>query len=356
VSDGAVSAKVALPKAGACAARLRREMTLLIALRLAAFTALIALPLGSAAAQDADAAKHFPERPIHIIVPFPPGGPTDVDARIIAQQMSQDWDIGVVVDNRPGGNTTIGAEVVAKADPDGYTLLTPMDTTLVLNPASGITASYDPFTAFAAITLLAKNTTLLVVRARDGPKTVKELIARAKTNPGKLNYGSGIMTTRLSLYMFAKEAGIDVVLIPYKGSSDVAQGLLDGSIDFAGDGVATSLPLIASGQFRALAKFDNRPLKVMPDVPTLAQAGDLPHLGDISSWIGLVAPAGTPAAIIDKIQREVTRIYADPIVAAKLEKAGINAVSSTPAEFDAFFRSEAKRWTETFKANGIKLQ
>jgi tripartite-type tricarboxylate transporter receptor subunit TctC len=334
---------------------------LTIAPRLAAFiaalTAAIALPFGSAAAQDADAAaKNFPTRPIHIIVPFPPGGPTDTDARIIAEKMSRDWNVGVVVENRSGGNTTIAAEVVAKAPPDGYTLLTPMDTTLVLNPATGVPAPYDPFTAFAAITLLAKNTTLLVVRARDGPKSVKELIARAKNNPGKLNYGAGIMTTRLQINRFAKAAGIDVVLVPYRGSADVAEGLLNGSVDFAGDGVVTSLPLIQAGQFRALAKFDSKPVPQLPDVPTLAQAAGLPQLEDISSWIGLVAPAGTPGAIVDKIQQEVVRIYADPAIADKLEKAGINAVTTTPVEFDRFFHAEAAHWTAFLKENGINLQ
>jgi tripartite-type tricarboxylate transporter receptor subunit TctC len=152
-----------------------------IASKLAALIALFALPLGAASAQEA--AKDFPNRPIHIIVPFPPGGPTDFVARIIAQKMSQDWNVGVVVENRPGGNTTIAAQFVAKSTPDGYTLLTPMDTTLVLNPATGIAAPYDPFTAFAAVTLLARNTALLIVRARDGPKSVKELIAAPRPIP-----------------------------------------------------------------------------------------------------------------------------------------------------------------------------
>jgi tripartite-type tricarboxylate transporter receptor subunit TctC len=331
-------------------------MGMIIALRLAALCALIASPLASAAAQNADAAKDFPSRPIHIIVPFPPGGPTDFDARIIAQKMSEHWNTGVVVENRPGGNTTIAAEVVAKAAPDGYTLLTPMDTTLVLNPATGITAHYDPFTAFAAITLLARNTALLVVRASDGAKSVKELIARAKANPGKVTYGAGIMTTRLQVNLLAKKAGIEVVLVPYKGSADVAEGILNGSVDFAGDGFVTSLPLIEGGQIRALAKFDSRPLPQLPDVPTLAQAADLPDLEDISSWIGLVAPAGTPPAIVDKIQKEVARIYADPTIAEKLKKGGINAVTTTPAEFDSFFHSEAKHWTAFLKDNAINLQ
>jgi len=325
-----------------------------VAPRLAVLVALTALPLGGAAAQDA--ANAFPNRTIRIVVPFPPGGPTDVDARIIAQKMSQDWNVGVVVENRPGGNTTIGAQVVAKAAPDGYTLLTPMDTTLVLNPAGGVPEPYDPFTAFAAITLLAKNTTLLIVRARDGPKSVKELIARAKAHPGKLNYGAGIMTTRLQVMLFAKAAGIDVVLVPFKGSADVAEGVLNGSVDFAGDGFVTSLPLIQSGHFRALAKFDSRPLPQLPDVPTLAQASGLPQLQDISSWIGLVAPAGTPKAIVDKIRQEIVRIYADPQTAQRLKKAGINAVTTTPAEFDRFVHVEAARWSAFLKENGITLQ
>jgi tripartite-type tricarboxylate transporter receptor subunit TctC len=298
----------------------------------------------------------YPNRPIRIIVPFPAGGPTDIDMRILAQKMSQDWGVGVVVENRAGGNTTIAAQVVAKAAPDGYTLLAAMDTTLVLNPATGITADYDPFKDFATITLTAKNTSLLSVRTRDGPKTVKELIARAKANPGKLNYGAGIITTRLSGYLFAKEAGIDVVLIPYKGSSEVVHGLLTGTVDFIIDGVASHLSLIKAGQFRALAKLNNRPLTQLPNLPTLAQAADLPHLIDMGSWIGLVAPAGTPSPIIDKLQQEVVRITADPATAEKLDKAGINAVTSTPAEFDAFFRSEAVRWTKMVKESGIKLQ
>jgi tripartite-type tricarboxylate transporter receptor subunit TctC len=323
-------------------------------LKLAAIATALVVPVAGALAQDA--AANFPNRPVRLVVPFPAGGPTDVDARIIAQKMSEDWRQPVIVENRPGGNTTIGAQAVAKAAPDGYTLLAPMDTTLVLNPAMGITASYDPSKDFAAITLLARNTSLLSVRTRDGPQSVKELIARAKASPGKLTYGAGIMTTRLSGYLFAKEAGIDVILVPYKGSSEVVEALLTGSVDFIFDGVASGLPLIDSGQFRVLAKLNDRPLPQLPGVPTLAQAGDLPQLDDISSWIGLVAPAGTPGAVIDRIQKEVVRAYADPATAAKLEKAGINPVASTPAEFDAFFRAEAVRWTKIFKESGIKFE
>jgi tripartite-type tricarboxylate transporter receptor subunit TctC len=312
---------------------------------------LLALP---AAAQDAST---FPSRPIRIIVPFPAGGPTDINARIIAQKMSEDFKQPVVIENRPGGNTAIGAQAVAKAEPDGYTLLAAMDTTLVMNPATATAPlSYDPFRDFSTITLTAKNTSLLTVRASDGPKSVQELIARAKASPGKLNYGAGIITTRLAGYLFAREAGISVQLIPYKGSADVVQGLLTGSVDFIVDGVAASLPLIQGGKLRALAKLNNRPLAVLPDLQPLGVAAGLPQLEDMSSWIGLVAPAGTPRAVVDKIAREVATIYADPGVAERLEKAGITVATSTPAEFDAFFRAEAKRWTDVFRESGIKLE
>jgi tripartite-type tricarboxylate transporter receptor subunit TctC len=170
-----------------------------------------------------------------------------------------------------------------------------------------------------------------------------------------MNYGAGIITTRLAGYLFARSAGISVQLIPYKGSADVVQGLLSGSVDYILDGVAASLPLIQSGKLRALAKLNTRPLPVLPDLQPLAVAAELPELEDMSSWIGLVAPAGTPRAIVERIAREVASAYTDPAVADRLEKAGITAVTSTPAEFDAFFRGEAKRWTDVFRESGIRL-
>ena len=191
------------------------------------------------------------------------------------------------------------------------------------------------------------------MRASDGPRTVKELMVRGKN--GRLTYGAGIVITRLAGYLFGQLAGIDLQFIPYKGSSDVVQGLLSGSVDFIVDGAAPSLPLIKSGQFRALAKLNSRPLSQLPDLAPLAVAADLPGLGDMSSWIGLVAPAGTPKPVIDKIHQEVVAIYADPAVVDRLDRAGINPVTSTPAEFDAFFRSEAQRWAKVFRDSGIRL-
>ena len=155
--------------------------------------------------------------------------------------------------------------------------------------------------------------------------------------------------------MFNQAAGIDVQLIPYKGSAEVVQGLLTGAVDYIIDGVASSLPLVWSGKFRALAKLNNRPLPTLPEVPPLSVAAGMPALDDISSWIAFVAPAGTPRAIVDKIQSEVAKMYADPVIRDKLEKAGINPVASTPDEFDAFFRQEAVRWKKVFDESGIKL-
>jgi len=326
-------------------------------MRLFLLTLVAASAITPAVAQPAtDAAQNFPARAIRIVVPFPAGGPTDINARIIAQRMSEDWKQPVVIENRPGANTAIGAQMVAKADPDGYTLLAAMDTTLVMNPATASAPlTYDPFKDFATVTLTAKNTSLLTVRAADGPDSVKELIARAKAAPGKLNYGAGIITTRLAGYLFAKSAGIEVQLIPYKGSADVVQGLLSGSVDFIIDGVASSLPLIQSGKLRALAKLNGRPLPVLPDLQPLAVAAGLAELEDMSSWIRLVAPAGTPRAVVDKIAREIAAFYADPVVAGRLEQAGITAVTSTPGEFDAYFRAEAARWSRVFRESGIKL-
>ncbi len=321
-------------------------------IRLVALASLLAFSLMPAFAQDT---QNFPNRTIRIVVPFPAGGPTDILSRIVAQKMSDDWGQPVVIENRPGGDTAIGAQQVAKSPADGYTLLAAMDTTLVLNPVTKASLPYDPFKDFAAVSLAAKNTSLLMVRAQDGPKTIKELIALGKAKAGTMNYGAGIITTRLAGYMFNREAGITVQLIPYKGSAEVVQGLLTGAVDYIIDGVASSLPLIKAGKFRALAKLNNRPLPALPDVQPLATAAGMPALDDISSWIAFVAPAGTPRAVVDKLNAEIAKIYADPLIAEKLEKAGINAVASSPEELDAFYRKEAVRWEKTFKESGIKL-
>jgi len=321
------------------------------ALSCAALAMLGVLAGGAAAAQT----ESYPNRPVRLIVPFPPGGPTDILARIVSQRLSEVWGQPVVVENLPGANTAIAAARVAKLPADGYTLFAAMDVTMVLNPLTSKTLAYDPLKDFSFITLGSKNTSLLTVRAADGPRTVAELIARAKANPGKLNYGAGIITTRLAGYLFNREAGLDIQYIPFNGSAPTVQGLLTGAVDYIVDGIASHIALINSGQLRALAKLNSRPLPALPSVRPLAVEAGLPALDDISTWIGFVAPAGLPRPIADRIQREVVKMYADPVIAEKLEKSGISAATSTPEEFDAFVRKETERWGRVFKDSGIEL-
>ena len=184
---------------------------------------------GAAAAEDPSAS--FPNRPIRMIVPFPAGGPSDIVARLIGQTMSQDWGQPVVIENRPGANTIIGAQAAAKAAPDGYTLFMAIDSTLVMNQFVHKSLPYDPFDDFVPITLTAKTISVLAVSAVSGPKTVQELMARAKAQPGELNYGAGTITAQLMGHLFHKAAGLDIVYVPFKGTPDTVNGLLTGSVE-----------------------------------------------------------------------------------------------------------------------------
>jgi tripartite-type tricarboxylate transporter receptor subunit TctC len=312
------------------------------------------LTIGLAAAQSASDAASFPNRPARIIVPFPAGGPSDVLARIIGQKMSEDWGQPVLIENRVGANTVIGAQVVAKAPADGYTLLMAIDSTLTMNQFLYRSLPYDPLNDFVPVTLVAKTMQLLIVNAASDVKTVKDLVAKAKAQPGKLNYGAGTITTQLSGYLFNKAAGIEAVLVRYNGSAQVAQGLLTQSVDYVIDGTSAALPLIQDGKFRVLAKFDGRPFPPMPNTPILASAAELRDFDEITVWLGLVAPKGTPQPIIDKLQRQIAQILADPGVKAKTDAAGLFPSTSTPAEFGTFIRREADRWSKVLPETGIK--
>jgi tripartite-type tricarboxylate transporter receptor subunit TctC len=322
------------------------------ALRIAALAAAL-IALGASArvhAENLDAGN-YPSRTIHIVVPFPAGGPTDILSRIVGKEMTASWGQTVVIENRPGADTMIGAEVVAKADPDGYTLLAAMDSTMVLNPLLKKELPYDAFRDFEPISLGAKNISLMEVRADSTAHSMQDLIATLKARPGKLNFGAGTINGRLAALLFAKLTGTTFAIIPYKGSADTMEGLLTGSVEFAIDGVASSFPLIQAGKFRALAKLSNRPLSQMPDLPTLADAAGVPEFGDISTWIAFYAPAGTSSEIIGKLSHFIATIYADPAVAQRLKEAGIIAVSSTPGELNAFVHSETDRWGKVLHDN-----
>jgi tripartite-type tricarboxylate transporter receptor subunit TctC len=308
----------------------------------------------SSAAVAEDLSASFPNRPIRLIVPFPAGGPSDIVARVIGQKMSEDWGQPVVIENRPGANTIIGAQAAAKAAPDGYTLFMAIDSTLVMNQYLHKSLPYDPLNDFAPITLTAKTVSVLTVSAR-GPASVKELIAKAKAQPGKLNYGAGTITAQLMGHLFHKAAGLDIVYVPFKGTPETVNGLLTGSVELIYAANQIVAPLIANGQVRALAKLDRDAPPSMAGIPALSDAAGLPDLDDISVWLGLVAPKGTPKPIIDKIQAEVVKALSDPAVKEKSERIGNYPVTSTPDEFAAFTRKEADRWQKVIKEAGIKI-
>lgn len=318
----------------------------LIGLTLLSVSGITVSPL-PAAAQDA-----YPSRPIHIVVPFPAGGPSDVLTRLMGERMSKDIGQAIVVDNRPGANTLIGAELVAKAPPDGYTLLMAIDSTLVMNQYLYSHLPYDPIKDFAPVSIAAKSMGWIVVNASSPYKTVNDLIAKAKASPGKLNCGAGTISTKLDCVLFDEKFGVKTVLISFNGSANVAQGVLTGAADFVFDGTAAELASVQSGNLRALAKLDGRPFAPFPELPSLAAATGV-DLGDLAVWNGLVAPHGTPPAIVNKLSAAAAKVLAEPDLKAKAEAVGIYPVSSTPAEFAAFIQHEAARWPDVVKKSGL---
>jgi tripartite-type tricarboxylate transporter receptor subunit TctC len=311
------------------------------------------LALAPARAQSDDAAS-YPNRPIRIIVPFPAGGPSDVLARIIGQRLSDDWKQPVLVENRVGANTVIGAQAVATAPGDGYTLLMAIDSTLTMNQFLYKSLPYDPIRDFVPVTVVAKTMMLLMVNASSDIRTVGDLLAKQKAEPGKFNYGAGTITSQLSGFLLNKAAGTSAQLVRYNGSAQVTQGLLTNSVQYTIDGPSAAFALIQDGRFRVLAKFDARPFPPVPTAPLLSQAAGLPNFDEITVWLGLVAPKGTPQPIVDKLQRQVVQILADPAIKQKADAAGLFPSTSTPAEFAAFIRKEAERWAPVVKETGIQ--
>ena len=289
-------------------------------------------------------------------MPFPAGGPSDIVARVIGQKMSEDWGQPVVIENRPGGNTIIGAQAAAKAAPDGYTLFMAIDSTLVMNQYLYKSLPYDPLNDFAPITLTAKTISVLAVPAADGPKTRQGTDRAApRPQPGKLNYGAGTITAQLMGHLFHKAAGLDIVYVPFKGTPETVNGLLTGSVAAHLCRQPDRRTADRERPGAGAGKLDRDAPPSMADIPTLADAAGLPNLDDISVWLGLVAPKGTPKPIIDKIHAEVVKILADPAVKEKSERTGNYPVTNTPEQFAAFIRKEADRWGKVIKETGIKV-
>lgn len=320
------------------------------ALTLCALALTAAMAAGPAAAQGD---KPYPQRPIRLIVPFPAGGPTDLLARVVTQRMGERLHQTFVVDNRPGANTIIGADAVAKAAPDGYTILLAIDNTLVMNQFLYSKLPYDPIRDFEPIGKAAIAPLVVVSNASSGPKTMAALLAQIKAAPEKVSYGFGTFTTQLSGELLRRTLGAHMVDVSYKGSAGVTQGLLSNDVTFAIDGVTSPLPHIKKGTFNALARLSSKPISSLPNLPTLRESGvDMP---DIEVWMGFVAPKGTPAPIIEQLNREMRAALAAPDVQEKLSTSGLVADGSTPEELRAFIDQEAARWKTVIHDAGIRI-
>ncbi len=288
-------------------------------------------------------------------MPSAPGGPTDLLTRIIAQKMSEAWGQQVIADNRPGANTMIGAQAVAKAAPDGYMLLMALDSTLAMNQSLYGKIAYDPIRDFAPVTRTANSPLALIVDSGAGAKTARDLFAQARANPGKLSFGTGTPTTRLSGELIKSMASADMLNVPFKSSAGTVQGLLSKDVDFILDGLTSALPYIRNGKFRILGTLSSDRIETLPGLPLLSSEAGLPPI-EVSVWLGLVAPAGTPAEIISRLNQEVVHILGLPEVRERLANIGMIPVTSTPAEFSAFILAESNRWARVIKQSNIKIE
>lgn len=302
------------------------------------------------------AADHFPSKTIQIVAPFPPGGTTDVLARAIAQELSKTIGQQVIVENRPGASGMIGAGSVAKAAPDGYTLLLSTPGPITINPHLFSRMAYHPEKDFVPITQIGTVPQILVVHPSVKANNVRELIALAKAHPGKLHYGSvgNGSTLHLAGEMFNTMAGTKLVHVPYKGSAPALTDLLGGQIELMFDVIVSSLPQVTDGKLRALAVTGDKRSASAPDVPTVSESG-LPGY-NVVTWYGLMAPAGTPPAVIDFLNKEIVRALHTPSVQQRLTSLGADLVASSPQEFAAYLKEESAKWGEVVKRANIPVQ
>jgi tripartite-type tricarboxylate transporter receptor subunit TctC len=296
----------------------------------------------------------YPARPIKVVVPFSPGGAVDGPMRVIAQELFHDIGEQVIVENRPGAGATIGADFVAKSPPDGYTLLLASQT-IAISATLYPKLPFDPVADFVPITLIGREPGVIVVNPALPVTTLTELIAYAKQRPGKLDYASSGNGSGQHLFaeLLASMTGIKLNHVPYRGSAQATADLLGGQVMMSIPGTAGMVGHIKTGKLRALAVTGATRSSQLPDVPTVIEAGVPGYEAYV--WMGLLAPKGTPASIVDKVQREVIAALAVPQVKNSLAAAGIEVVGSTPAEFGAFFREEKERWAKVIRETGAKV-
>lgn len=297
----------------------------------------------------------FPSKPITMIVPFPPGGPTDLVARVVAQKMSESLGQTVVVDNRGGANGNLGAVAVAKAAADGYTLLY-NTSSITLSPALYKNLSYDVQRDLAPVALVAVVPLALVVNSNVPANTVKEFIAYAKANPGKLSYGSAGNgnVTHLGAFQFIQANAIDAVHIPYKGSAPADVDLVGGQIQFMTDTINSVMAFVRDKRLKLLAVTSAKRISLFPDVPTLSESG-MPGF-EVGAWQGLMVPANTPTPIIRRLNAEVLKALQSTDVRQKLALQGAEPLGSTPEEYAAYVQKELTRWAAVVKQTGVTLE
>lgn len=315
------------------------------------------LSLAAASSQ----ADTYPSKPIKIVVPFAAGGTTDLLARAVGVELSKTWGQSVIIDNRPGAGGNVGADIVAKAAPDGYTLLMGTVGTHGINQSLYSKMSFDPIKDFAPVTLVAAVPNVLELNTQFAAKNkitdVKSFIAYAKAHPGKLNMASSGNGTSIHLAgeLFKSVTKTYMLHIPYRGSSPALTDLMGGQADLMFDNLPSSLPFIKSGKLLALGVTTDKPSPALPGVPTIASfGGDLAHF-EASSWFGILAPAGTPKEIVNKLQQEIAKSLASPSVKEKLISQGANPVGDTPEQFAAHIQAETKKWAKVVKESGAKV-
>src|SRR5580693_4747048 len=303
--------------------------------------------IASARAQD------YPDRPVKIIVPTPPGGPVDVIARLTANSLQNSLGKGFVVENRAGAGNTIGSKDAAEAAPDGYTLLYSSASGLVIAPLLHPDAGYDPLKSYDPVALVGESSNILVVNPSVPANTVQELVAYAKANPGKVNFSSGGVGVLPHLIgeMFKARASIDIVHVPYKGGGPSINDVVAGNIQMTFEGTGVLLPLIQAGRLRALAVTTPKRIPQLPDVPTMVESGFPDFVS--TSWTGLLAPAHTPQPIIEKLNTAINDGLKTPELKTALERLSNAPLGGTPADFTVVIKADLAKWSPIIKALGL---
>jgi tripartite-type tricarboxylate transporter receptor subunit TctC len=317
--------------------------------------AVFAMTLAIAAVSATSAtAQTYPTKPVRIVVPFGPGGPTDLLARVFGHKLAEAWGQQFIIENRGGANGMVGADIVAKSPPDGYTLVFGTNGTHGMNSSLFAKVPYDPVKDFAPITRLALQYFLLVCHPSLPARSVKELIALARARPGQIAWAYGGGPTQLGAELFRKEAKVNVLVIPYKGNAPAVTSVVSGEAQAVFGGIAHTRPQVQAGRLRALGVAGPQRSRALPEVPTIAESG-LPGF-EVSAWYGLLAPAGTPRAIVERLNREAMRILKLPDVQQRLRSEAFETPSDTPEGMAAVIRAELAKWAAVVKEAGITPQ